>query len=70
VAPSTAQAGRRCDLTTAPDGSAVSASARLSDVVTRYGDDHPVGRAVRRSREELLALVSRVATVEGETRYR
>src|SRR5262245_48069995 len=50
-----------CDLTTAPDGSARSAPERLSDVGTRYGDDHPVGRAIRRSREELLALVSRVA---------
>jgi len=55
-----------CDLTTAPDGSAISGSARLSDVARRYGDDHPVGRAIRHSREELLALVRRVATVEGE----
>jgi hypothetical protein len=55
-----------CDLTTTPDGSAISAWERLSDVATRYGDDHPVGRAVRRSREELLTLVNRVAAVKGD----
>jgi HD domain len=62
-----------CDLTTAPDGSAISASARLSDVAMRYGSDHPVGRAVRRSREALLGLVSRVeerATAGGRGRGR
>jgi len=55
-----------CDLTTAPDGSAISAPERLSDVATRFGDDHPVGHAVRRSREELLTLVNRVAALEGD----
>jgi hypothetical protein len=55
-----------CDLTTASDGSAISAPERLFDVATRYGDDHPVGRAVRRSREELLTLVNRVAALEGD----
>src|SRR6266568_5110314 len=55
-----------CDLTTAPDGSAISAPERLFDVATRYGDDHPAGRAVRRSREELLTLVNRVTALEGD----
>jgi hypothetical protein len=48
------------DLTTAPDGLRMAAYARLADVVARYGFDHPVGFAIRRSRDELLDLVCRV----------
>src|SRR5207237_879981 len=39
-----------CDLTTSPDGMRITAADRLSGVLTRYGADDPVGRAVRRSR--------------------
>ncbi|HZR92251.1 MAG TPA: hypothetical protein VFA44_07585 [Gaiellaceae bacterium] len=46
-----------CDLATAPDGSPTTPEARLADVIARYGDAHPVGRAVERSREELLERV-------------
>jgi hypothetical protein len=49
-----------CDLTTGPDGAAVSAEDRLSDVLARYGPDDPVHRAVDAGREELLAAVGRV----------
>ncbi|AFS16429.1 metal dependent phosphohydrolase [Mycobacterium intracellulare subsp. yongonense 05-1390] len=49
-----------CDLTTGPDGSAVSVEDRLSDVLARYGPDDPVHRAVDAAREELLAAVGRV----------
>lgn len=49
-----------CDLTSGPDGSPVSAAARLDEVVTRYGPDDPVHRAVSLSREDLLAAVRRV----------
>jgi hypothetical protein len=46
-----------CDLTTAPDGTPISAEARLADIAARYGHEDPVGRAIRRSRPELLRLV-------------
>lgn len=49
-----------CDLTTGPDGSPVSAQDRLSDVLTRYGPEDPVHRAVDAGRDELLAAVQRV----------
>jgi hypothetical protein len=48
-----------CDLTTAADGTLVAPSVRLSDVLARYGDDHPVGRAIKRSRDELLEVARR-----------
>ncbi|MCH9736831.1 MAG: HD domain-containing protein [Actinomycetia bacterium] len=49
-----------CDLTTGPDGSAVSARERLDEVLARYRPDDPVHRAVSISRAELLAAVGRV----------
>lgn len=49
-----------CDLTTGPDGSPVSAAARLDEVMERYGPEDPVHRAVSLSREDLLAAVGRV----------
>ncbi|SHW51053.1 metal dependent phosphohydrolase [Mycobacteroides abscessus subsp. abscessus] len=49
-----------CDLTTGPDGSPVSAAARLDEVMERYRPEDPVHRAVSLSREELLAAVGRV----------
>ena len=50
-----------CDLTTAPDGTAIAPSKRLTDVVARYGDGDPVGRAVKHSRDELLLRACRFA---------
>ena len=44
-----------CDLTTSADGDAVTAAARLSDIIARYGAAPP-GRAARRLRPALLAL--------------
>jgi HD superfamily phosphodiesterase len=49
-----------CDLTSGPDGLPVSATARLDEVLTRYGPDDPVHRAVSSSRKDLLAAVDRV----------
>ena len=43
-----------CDLTTDADGAPIAVSARLDDIAARYGADDPVGRAIRRSRRELL----------------
>jgi hypothetical protein len=51
-----------CDLTIGPDGSAVSPSDRLHEVLQRYGPDDPVHRAVDSARGELLAAVERVLT--------
>jgi hypothetical protein len=48
-----------CDLTTAADGSLTTPEGRISDVLARYGDDHPVGRAIRRSREQLFERLLR-----------
>ena len=49
-----------CDLTTGPDGSAVSPRDRLHEVLQRYGPDDPVHRAVDSVHRELLAAVDRV----------
>lgn len=49
-----------CDLTTGPEGFAVSVEDRLNDVLARYEPDDPVYRAVDAGREELLATVGRV----------
>ena len=49
-----------CDLTTGPDGTAVSPRDRLHEVLRRYGPDDPVHRAVDSARGELLAAVDRV----------
>ena len=43
-----------CDLTTDASGATVSVSARLREIVDRYGRRHPVGRAIERCRDELL----------------
>ncbi|MGC7260201.1 metal-dependent phosphohydrolase, partial [Mycobacteroides abscessus subsp. abscessus] len=49
-----------CDLTTGPDGTPVSAAARLDEVLRRYGPDDPVHQAIDLSRDDLLAAVGRV----------
>ena len=49
-----------CDLTTGPDGTAVSPRDRLHEVLQRYGPDDPVHRAVDSVHGELLAAVDRV----------
>lgn len=49
-----------CDLTTGPDGTPVSASDRLDEVLQRYGPDDPVHQAIQLSRDDLLAAVGRV----------
>jgi hypothetical protein len=48
-----------CDLRTDADGAWIAASARLAEIVARYGDRDPVGRAISRSRGELLERVRR-----------
>lgn len=43
------------DLCTGPDGAAVDPAARLTEVLGRYGSDHPVHRAIAKSRDWLIA---------------
>ncbi len=45
-----------CDLTTDPDGRPTTVTARVDEIVERYGDDHVVGRAVQIGRPEFLAI--------------
>jgi hypothetical protein len=47
------------DLATAPDGSPTLDTDRLTEILSRYKDGHPVNRAIRRSRSELLASSAR-----------
>lgn len=49
------------DMTTAPDGSRVPVSVRISEILGRYGPEHPVHRAVSRAQPELMASVARAA---------
>lgn len=46
-----------CDITTGPDGNSVDVEARLTDIYARYGEDHPVSRAVAAASPSLLASV-------------
>lgn len=47
------------DLCTGPDGSPMLPQDRLAEIFGRYGPDHPVNRAVTRSRAVLLASAER-----------
>lgn len=54
------------DLCTGPDGATVDPAERLGEVLARYGADHPVHRAIARSRPWLIAqadVVRRAAKV-------
>jgi putative nucleotidyltransferase with HDIG domain len=48
-----------CDLTTSPDGGAVSARHRMAEIKERYGPGHIVTRFITDGAPELLAAVSR-----------
>lgn len=48
------------DMTTSPDGGSVSASDRVSEILSRYREGDPVFAAVSRSGPDLLAAVDRV----------
>jgi hypothetical protein len=48
------------DMTTGPDGSAVRAEDRVSEVLSRYPEDDPVHRAIELAAPSLLAAVARV----------
>lgn len=48
-----------CDLLVGPSGDSVVPEQRLEEILTRYGPEHPVHRAVVRSHAELLARAKR-----------
>jgi hypothetical protein len=47
------------DLGTAPDGSPTRDTDRITEILSRYEDGHPVNRAIRRSGSALLASSAR-----------
>ncbi|MFJ9416217.1 HD domain-containing protein [Streptomyces sp. NPDC101227] len=49
-----------CDMTTTPDGAHTTSSARVSEIVNRYGPDTIVGRFIQRAAPEIHASVQRV----------
>lgn len=53
------------DLITGPDGSRVAVSDRLDDIFDRYALEHPVHRAVTRSRDYLEDSAARAASRVG-----
>lgn len=53
------------DMTTSATGHSVSFDERLSDIFARYSADHPVHRAILRSKEILTGAVQRVALVDA-----
>ncbi|MEU6481437.1 HD domain-containing protein [Streptomyces sp. NPDC047017] len=49
-----------CDMTTTPDGVQTTATARLDEIVQRYGPDTIVGRFIQCAASEIHAAVGRV----------
>ncbi|MBP5938787.1 HD domain-containing protein [Streptomyces acidiscabies] len=49
-----------CDMTTTPDGERTTATERIAEIRSRYGNDSVVGRFIRRAAPEILAAVGRI----------
>jgi hypothetical protein len=49
-----------CDMTTGPDGQSLAIEDRLSEILSRYGPDDVVSRAIIRSTPDLAASVARL----------
>lgn len=50
-----------CDMTTGPDGQPMTASQRLAEILSRYGPDDPVHKAISAASPHLTDAVARVA---------
>lgn len=50
-----------CDMTTDPSGAPTSVDDRLTDICTRYGDDHVVSQSMRTAAQGLVEAVQRVS---------
>lgn len=48
------------DMTTTPDGSPTTPTARIAEIVDRYGSDTLVGRFIRRAEPEVMAATGRI----------
>ena len=48
------------DMTTGPDGQAMSPEQRIAEIISRYGPGHVVTRVITKSAPSLIAAVSRV----------
>jgi hypothetical protein len=57
-----------CDLTTAPDGDRVEASARLAELAERLGERDPAVRAVRREAARLRSVVDEMESLLRDSR--
>ncbi|MFC5186035.1 HD domain-containing protein [Actinomadura harenae] len=55
-----------CDMTTSPDGDYLPVEQRLAEILSRYGDGHPVTRSITRSSPNLIDAVHRVSAELGE----
>jgi hypothetical protein len=49
-----------CDLTTSPDGDEIDVKERVTDIVRRYGADHPVGKGAISSSPSWFESVRRI----------
>ncbi|WP_153538663.1 HD domain-containing protein [Actinomadura macrotermitis] len=49
-----------CDMTTSPDGDHLPVEERLSEILARYGSEHPVNRSITTASPTLIAAVHRV----------
>lgn len=50
-----------CDLTTTPDGTETAVEDRIAEVLSRYGPEHLVSRALERSAPRLIQATNRTA---------
>jgi hypothetical protein len=50
-----------CDMTTGPDGQAMTLEQRIAEITARYGPGHTVTRVITKSAPSLTAAVSRVS---------
>lgn len=53
------------DMTTTPDGDPVEVEQRLSEVFTRYGDEHLVSKTIREARPLIIHSVQVITTALG-----
>lgn len=54
-----------CDMTTSPDGEHVTVDERLSEICSRYGDEHVVSRSIRRASPTICQAVAHIQAQLG-----
>lgn len=52
-----------CDMTTTPTGERTTVTDRLSEIVSRYGDDHVVGRFAKRAEPQIIEAMRRIRSL-------